>query len=101
MKQSQHANAVLLARELFPELVRIVTSHDVSSDPEIRAGTKIAKDKLDLKISVIERFLNGLMSPLEAAANHDVSPYDSLETTIRRMNDELVDLRGYRAQNGS
>ena len=86
-----HESAVLLARELFP-------SRNVCQTMS-KEESNTAKDMFEMKVSVIERHLNGLMAPLEAAANHDVSPHFSLETTIRKMNDQIVDLKGFLQQN--
>jgi len=86
-----HESAVLLARELFP--ARSVCQTMSKSE------SNAAKDMFEMRVSTIERHLNGLMAPVEAAANHDISQHASVESTIRAMAHRIIDLEGYLRQN--
>jgi len=85
--QAYHESAVQLARELFPILFSLYDE----SKPD--------RDKFDMKVSTIERHLNGLMAPVEAAANHDISQHETIESTVRAMAHRIIDLEGYMRQN--
>lgn len=86
--QAYHESAVLLARELFPFLYKEAQNFVAS------------KDVFEMKVNTVERHIRAIIEPLEAAANHDISQWESLETTIRKMQDRIVDLEGFLRQNG-
>jgi len=88
-----HEYAVRLANELYPDLL-----YEIVHGGKWRSKETVT-ELLNAKVTVIERHLRALMEPVEAAANHDISQHETIESTVRAMAHRIIDLEGYMRQN--